>query len=162
MRVFITGIGGFAGSHLADHLLALGHEVSGLILPEAGRENVAHLAGRVALHAGNLLDSARLKELLLRERPEWVFHLAAQSSVAASWENPAETFEVNAVGGARLLEGCLPLKGRVRVARSGCLDLCEKGPNAFLYPEGRWYSGLKPEDVPALLAEVSTGSGPQS
>ncbi len=52
------------------------------------------------------------------------------------------------------------LKGRVRVARAGCLDLCEKGPNAFLYPEGRWYSGLKPEDVPALLAELSPSRGP--
>jgi (2Fe-2S) ferredoxin len=46
------------------------------------------------------------------------------------------------------------LKGKVRVARSGCLDLCEKGPNAFVYPDGRWLSGLAPEDAPLLLEEL--------
>ncbi len=43
------------------------------------------------------------------------------------------------------------LKGKVRVAKSGCLDLCERGPNAFLYPEGEWLSGLTQADVPALI-----------
>ncbi|MDE2039368.1 MAG: (2Fe-2S) ferredoxin domain-containing protein [Elusimicrobia bacterium] len=43
------------------------------------------------------------------------------------------------------------LKGRVRVARSGCLDLCAKGPNLLVYPEGDWYSGVSLADVPALL-----------
>lgn len=46
------------------------------------------------------------------------------------------------------------LKGRVRVARSGCLDLCEQGPNVFLYPSGEWFSGLKPEDAPTLVAKL--------
>lgn len=47
------------------------------------------------------------------------------------------------------------LKGQVRVARSGCLDLCEKGPNAFLYPDGRWLSGLTPADAETILDELS-------
>lgn len=47
------------------------------------------------------------------------------------------------------------LKGKVRVCRSGCLDLCEKGPNAFLYPTGEWFSGLSPADVPALVKKLS-------
>jgi len=157
VRVFITGIGGFAGSHLADHLLALGHEVSGLILPEAGRENVAHLAGRVALHAGNLLDSARLKELLLRERPEWVFHLAAQSSVAASWENPAETFEVNAVGGARLLEGCLPLKGRVRVVIVTSAEIHGEGTAGAPITEDSPFAPPNPYAVSKLALDLLAG-----
>lgn len=46
------------------------------------------------------------------------------------------------------------LKGKVRVARSGCLDLCEKGPNVFLYPSCEWFSGVKPEDAPALLEKI--------
>jgi (2Fe-2S) ferredoxin len=47
------------------------------------------------------------------------------------------------------------LKGKVRVARSGCLDLCEQGPNAFVYPGGEWLSGLKPEDAPELLKKLT-------
>jgi (2Fe-2S) ferredoxin len=47
------------------------------------------------------------------------------------------------------------LKGKVRVARTGCLDLCEQGPNVFLYPDGRWLSGLTPADAGAILDELS-------
>ncbi|MEK7390255.1 MAG: (2Fe-2S) ferredoxin domain-containing protein [Elusimicrobiota bacterium] len=47
------------------------------------------------------------------------------------------------------------LKGKIRVARSGCLDLCEKGPNAFIYPAGEWLSGLALADVPGLLMTIS-------
>ena len=43
------------------------------------------------------------------------------------------------------------LKGKVRVARSGCLDLCEQGPNAFVYPGGEWLSGLTRQDVPKIV-----------
>ena len=60
-------------------------------------------------------------------------------------------------GGQELCEALKPgatqfgLKGKVRIARSGCLDLCEQGPNVFLYPDGRWLSGLTPADAPDIL-----------
>lgn len=47
------------------------------------------------------------------------------------------------------------LKGKVRVAQSGCLDLCEQGPNAFLYPDGAWFCGLSAADVPALVEKLT-------
>ena len=49
----------------------------------------------------------------------------------------------------------LGLKGRVRVAKTGCLDLCEEGPNVFLYPDGEWLSGLQPSDAEALLKDLA-------
>lgn len=49
------------------------------------------------------------------------------------------------------------LKGRVRVARSGCLDLCEQGPNAFLYPDAAWFKGLRAEDAGRLAARLAEG-----
>lgn len=48
------------------------------------------------------------------------------------------------------------LKGKVRVARSGCLDLCEKGPNLFIYPENEWRSGVALADVPALVERLKS------
>lgn len=47
------------------------------------------------------------------------------------------------------------LKGTVRVARSGCLDLCEKGPNLFIYPDGEWRSGVTTADVPDILKKLT-------
>ena len=47
------------------------------------------------------------------------------------------------------------LKKQVRVARSGCLDLCEKGPNVFLYPDNEWLSGVSTDDVPAILKKLA-------
>jgi (2Fe-2S) ferredoxin len=49
----------------------------------------------------------------------------------------------------------LGLKGKVRVARTGCLDLCEKGPNVFIYPEGEWLSDLAPADADAVLKKAA-------
>lgn len=47
------------------------------------------------------------------------------------------------------------LKGKVRVAKSGCLDLCEKGPNAFVYPDGEWLSDVTAADVPEIVKKLS-------
>jgi len=46
------------------------------------------------------------------------------------------------------------LKGKVRVARSGCLDLCSQGPNLFVYPDGNWHSGVREEDLPQILEQL--------
>lgn len=47
----------------------------------------------------------------------------------------------------------LGLKGIVRVARSGCLDLCAQGPNLMVWPDGIWLKGVQPSDVPAIVRE---------
>lgn len=63
-------------------------------------------------------------------------------------------------GGAEICESLknavkkLGLKGKVRVARSGCLDLCEKGPNLFVYPDGDWCSGVSEHDVPEIIKKL--------
>ena len=46
------------------------------------------------------------------------------------------------------------LGGRVRVARSGCLNLCSQGPNLFIYPDGIWYSGVTEADLPELIKKI--------
>ena len=46
------------------------------------------------------------------------------------------------------------LKGKIRVAKSGCLDLCEQGPNVLIYPSGEWLCGVKLDDIPAVLKKI--------
>lgn len=106
MRVLVTGITGFAGSHLADYLLAERHdvEVHGTRRWRSKSENITHLEGRVVFHECDFKDAHNVYELVERLKPDRIFHLAAQSYVPASWDSPAETLETNVVGQCNLLE----------------------------------------------------------
>ena len=80
MRALITGITGFAGSHLADYLLAeQPHvEVFGTRRWRSRMENIRHLEGKVTLVETDLSDATSALRTLERVRPDYVFHLAAQ------------------------------------------------------------------------------------
>jgi GDPmannose 4,6-dehydratase len=97
MRALITGITGQDGSYLAEALLERGYEVHGL-----ARRSV-ELAD-VRVHEGDLRDQDSLAAALRAACPDEVYNLAAESSVAASWEDPALTGDVTGLGVARLLE----------------------------------------------------------
>ncbi len=106
MRVLITGITGFAGSHLADYLLAEHPEVEihGICRWRSRRENILHLGDRVNLMEGELRDEASLRRVIAEARPDAIFHLAAQSYVPTSWRAPTETLITNIAGQANLFE----------------------------------------------------------
>jgi len=121
MRVLITGITGFAGSHLADYILA-NHpdvEVFGLIRWRSRMENIVHIQDKLKLFEGDLKDIVSLKKSLAKIRPDWIFHLAAQSFVPTSWKCPAETFAINAIGQINLFEAILDLNLSPRIHVAG-------------------------------------------
>ena len=121
MRILITGITGFAGSHLAEYILAEHPEaeVHGIVRWRSRRDNIAHLGDRIRLHEADLKDIVSLKKTLAESRPDRIFHLAAQSFVPASWRLPAETFAVNAIGQVNLFEAVLDLKLDPRIQIAG-------------------------------------------
>lgn len=109
MKILVTGAGGFVGGHLIPFLSADGHEVVGTALKGEGDFRVL-----------DVRDPALVDEVIGDVKPEWVFHLAGQSSVSLSWRNPTLTYEVNAIGTHHLFDalhrhvpGC-----RVHVAAS--------------------------------------------
>lgn len=106
MRVLITGITGFAGAHLAEHLLAGsgGSEVFGLVRWRSSTGELEPLLPLLRLVEGDLQDAPSLLRALQAARPEVIYHLAASSSVAGSWATPAEILQTNAVGTLHLLE----------------------------------------------------------
>lgn len=113
MRVLITGITGFAGSHLADFLARR----DGIQLYGIRRRLVASFARPVASHAVRFFDcdlrNARAVQRLIRKiRPDRVFHLAAESSVTGSLKAPLGALETNVFGTLNLLEA-------IRTARLG-------------------------------------------
>ncbi len=112
MRVLITGITGFAGSHLADYLLReqSDAEVFGVRRWRSRTENIAHIEGKLELLEGDMRDQASMLDVLERARPDFIFHLAAQSFVPTSWRAPAETLSTNVLGQTHLFEAVRALK----------------------------------------------------
>src|SRR3989304_4826389 len=92
----LTGITGQDGSYLAEFLLAQGYRVVGMTRRSSTStdERIAHLAGRLELIQGDLLDQASLVAALTETRPPEVYNLAAQSFVPTSWNQPGLTGEV--------------------------------------------------------------------
>lgn len=106
MRALITGITGFAGSHLAELLLAEHPdvEVFGTYRWRSRMDNIEHLRTRVKLLEADLRDYTSTYNALDRSRPDFIFHLAAQSFVPSSWTAPNETLTTNVSGQTNLFE----------------------------------------------------------
>jgi GDP-4-dehydro-6-deoxy-D-mannose reductase len=122
MRVLITGITGFAGSHLAEYILARHPdiEVFGIVRWRSRMENIVHIQDRVELCEADLKDLVSVQGCLAHVKPDRIFHLAAQSFVPTSWKCPAETFIINITGQVNLFEAVrgLKLAPRIHVAGS--------------------------------------------
>ncbi|HXR53799.1 MAG TPA: NAD-dependent epimerase/dehydratase family protein [Acidimicrobiales bacterium] len=124
MRALVTGGAGFIGSALVDRLLAEGHEVD--VVDDLSTGSLSNLAearaaGGKALRIHQLdIRLPEMVDLATRRRPEVVFHLAAQSSVAASVEQPMFDAHVNVLGTLNVLEGARAAgSDRVVFAASG-------------------------------------------
>lgn len=114
MRVLITGIGGFAGSHLADYLLTeTDWQVAGCVLNEC--DTPAHLQDRISCHVVDLTDPDAVRRTLSAAEPGAVFHLAALARVDNSWRTPWPVLKNNIRGQLNLLQGLVDLGAKPRM-----------------------------------------------
>jgi GDP-4-dehydro-6-deoxy-D-mannose reductase len=102
-KVLITGVTAFAGSHLADYLLdKVGNvEVHGVRRPRSRDEFVRD---EVIYHEADVTDYVGIWQVISKVKPDYIFHLAAQSFVPLSWQAPAATFNTNVIGTLNILE----------------------------------------------------------
>lgn len=132
MRALITGINGFVGGHLADHLLSEGrYEVWGLA--RAPERAPAGLSGRIGLVYADLNDAQATAQALLAVRPALVFHLAGQPFVPESFRDPAGTFITNVLGTLHLFLPIIEHRLPVRVLVVGTNEE---------------YGAITPDDLP--------------
>ena len=108
-NVFITGVSGFTGSHLAKHLLNEGNNVFGLVRRKADGslpQNLQYLGidKEVRLLEGDICDISGIAFALDQAKPDVIFHFAAQSFIPRSFSHPWETTETNSLGTVNLLE----------------------------------------------------------
>jgi GDP-4-dehydro-6-deoxy-D-mannose reductase len=122
MKVLVTGVTGFAGSHLVDFILAKkpGTEITGIQRWRSRTENIEHFADKIRLVECDLRDASSVRDVLDDERPDWIFHLAAQSFVPTSWTAPTESLVTNIIGQLNIFEAVkkLGIKPRIQLACS--------------------------------------------
>lgn len=119
MRVLITGVNGFIGSYLAEYLLSKRLEVQGTVYKK-DLENIAHLKNAISLSKCDVRNQAEVKDVIKKSKPDFVFHLAAQSRPDISWKDPVGTMKTNVIGTVNILESVrkLELDPKILVACS--------------------------------------------
>jgi len=105
MRALITGIAGFAGSHLAELALGEGAAVVGTVFPGSSEDNLTGIRGKVETVPCDLTEPGAAARVLREIRPDRVFHLAGVSVVGTSWQRRAEVLRANLDGTFQLFEG---------------------------------------------------------
>lgn len=110
--ILITGVTGFVGSHLADYILDFHPEfnIVGFSRWRSPKDNINHLGNSIKIEYGDLTDFSSILPVLKKHRPEFIFHLAAQSYVDFSFQSPVQTLNSNVIGTANLLEAVKELK----------------------------------------------------
>lgn len=134
MRIFITGITGLIGSHLADYLITLPDvEVIGFKRWRADDRAIRHLGDRIRLIEGDIEDAFSIATALESARPDRIYHLAAQSYPSESWAAPVATLQANVIGTVNVLEAARRFapESQIHIAGSAAS-----------------YGLIRPEDVP--------------
>lgn len=130
MKALIIGAAGFVGSYLIQHLTtAYDWEIHATKLPN---ENM--ISSKIHIHNLNIMDPDEIRLLLIKIQPDYIFHLAAQSSVALSWKDPQLTVDIN-------IKGTLNILDTVR-------SLENYSPRILLIGSGEEYGYILPDETP--------------
>jgi GDPmannose 4,6-dehydratase len=128
-RALITGITGQDGSYLAEHLLALGYEVHGLVrrvaleVPEHRFRRLSGILDRIQLHAANLESYPSIFHIISRHQFDECYHLGAQSFVAESFADGFSTMEMNINGAHYMLAALQQLQPGCRFYFAGSSEM---------------------------------------
>jgi GDP-4-dehydro-6-deoxy-D-mannose reductase len=139
MRVLITGIDGFVGSHMAEFLLREpGVEIHGTILDPSASRLIRHIESKLILHRADIVDIASTERLVAMVMPDRIIHIAGQAFIPTSISDPADTFRTNVMGGVSILDA-----SRRLVQRRG------KGPAVLIVSSAEVYGHVTPPASPS-------------
>lgn len=164
-KVFLTGHTGFKGAWLLQWLHLLGAKVKGYALAPENANDLYHLLGGDELCESviaDLRDPARLEAELLAFQPDFIFHLAAQPLVRLSYAIPAQTFEINALGTAYVLDAVRKLEKPCTVVLITTDKVYENKEWVFPYRETDRLGGYDPYSASKACAELIINSYTQS
>jgi CDP-glucose 4,6-dehydratase len=156
-KVFLTGHTGFKGAWMLKTLSLLGAEVKGYALAPQTKDDLFHLIDGDTICTSviaDLRDKKRLEEELVSFQPDFVFHLAAQPLVRLSYEIPAETFEVNAIGTANVLDAVRLLEKKCDVVLITTDKVYYNNEWIYPYRENDRLGGYDPYSASKACAEL--------
>src|ERR1051326_8202253 len=160
-KVFITGHTGFKGSWLTACLHQLGAQLKGYALPPEYENALFNLLKPLLLIENTIAD-VRDKDRLQKEidafQPDFIFHLAAQPLVRRSYKIPAETFDVNVIGTANLLEVVNALSKKCSVIVITTDKVYQNREQDILYTENDVLGGYDPYSASKACAELVVSS----
>ena len=160
-KVLITGQTGFKGAWLSLLLHYLGAELIGIALEPRNNEdlyNLLKLETKIKSNFCDIRNREKLREIILREKPEIIFHLAAQSLVLESYEDPYVTFETNVLGTMNLLEA-LKDSDMDTILLNITSDKCYENNNVGRdFQEGDALGGLDPYSASKAMVEILSKS----
>ncbi len=150
-KVLITGISGFVGSHLAEYILEnkKGVSIVGMVRWRSPKDNINNILSQIVLEYGDLTDGYSIKKILVRHKPDVIFHLAAQSYVDFSFNAPISTLETNVIGTANLLEAIKELK-----------DSSGYNPVVHICSSSEVYGQVEKEEVPIMETNALRPASP--
>ena len=155
MKVLITGITGFVGSHMADYLLknVPDVEIFGMRRWRSRFENVSHLyqLDNVTFLEGDLSDRSSISKILYEVEPDVVYHFAAQSFPESSFKTPTYTLNTNVIGTTNLLE-------ELRLLR----EYDQLNPVIISVSSSEVYGNPKPDEVPIKESNPIRAANPYS
>ena len=131
-KALLSGITGFAASHLAEALLSTGRwEVHGTKRARSNNENIAHIEGIKDIYVCDITDPYSVKEVVKKVQPDAIFHLAAQSFVPLSWKAPLMTFDTNVGGTINILEAAREMEVMPKVLVTSSSQVYGNAPIPF-------------------------------
>ncbi|MBV6522959.1 MAG: GDP-mannose 4,6-dehydratase [Gemmatimonadaceae bacterium] len=156
-RALITGIAGQDGSYLAPFLLAKGYHVSGTVRPGSVLPAwLAAGANTIALHVLDIRDRVETARLVADVPADEIYHLAAQSRVGASWEDPVETAAVSGLGALHILDAVRALPGvKPRLLMAGSCEVFGRTASAAL-SEDTLHAPISPYGAAKSFAQRMT------
>lgn len=134
-KALIIGAAGFVGNYLIDHIQK--NCIWSIVVTKMPQESIPYEG--IDIYDLNILDKDALEELLRKVRPDYIYHLAAQSSVALSWKNPDITMDINIKGTIHVLDAVRALDYKPRV---------------LLIGSGEEYGHVKPKEIPIVEDSV--------
>lgn len=160
-KVLITGHTGFKGSWLSLWLQSLGANVIGFALPPATTPNlftIARIADSMTNLFGDIRESLGINQAIQQYQPEIIIHMAAQSLVRYSYDNPLETYATNVMGTINLLEAARKSE-HVRVIINVTTDKCYENKEwPWGYRENDRLGGLDPYSNSKACSELVTSA----
>lgn len=160
-KVFLTGHTGFKGTWLTALLYKLGATVKGYALePQESKQFYElFLPGRhIQSVIGDIRDKEKMRREILSFQPDLIFHLAAQPLVLRSYEIPAETFEVNVVGTANLLEILRQVERRISIVIVTTDKVYENNEEKLMFKELDRLGGYDPYSASKACTEIVVDS----